>query len=168
MRKVGSEQIEWQGRHWIKGYIKIGYIDAEDLTLTPTDGYVHVYAKDAGTSKLYWKDDAGVEHEVAGASSIVTDHGALTGLADDDHTQYVLRSILTTNGDLFVRAAGAVSRLGVGSNGQVLTVSSGAPAWAAPATQTGSAWSVLTNGDPVTPELMWDSNGDVIMTETLR
>lgn len=25
-------------------------------------------------------------------------------------------------------------------------------------------WSVLTNGDPVTPELVWDSNGDVIMT----
>jgi len=29
----------------------------------------------------------------------------------------------------------------------------------------GSAWSCLTNGDPVTPELVWDSNGDVIMTE---
>lgn len=25
-------------------------------------------------------------------------------------------------------------------------------------------WSVLTNGDPVTPELIFDSNGDVIMT----
>lgn len=32
----------------------------------------------------------------------------------------------------------------------------------------GSAWSVLTNGDPVTPELIFDGNGDVIMVETLR
>ncbi len=33
---------------------------------------------------------------------------------------------------------------------------------------TGSAWSVLTNGDGGSPELVWDSNGDVIMTETYR
>ncbi len=59
------------------------------------------------------------------------DHGThLAGLADDDHTQYVLRSILTTNGDLFTRTAGAIARLGIGSDGDVLTVSSGAPAWA--------------------------------------
>lgn len=32
----------------------------------------------------------------------------------------------------------------------------------------GSAWSVLTNGDAGSPELLWDSNGDVMMTETLR
>ncbi len=31
----------------------------------------------------------------------------------------------------------------------------------------GSDWSVLTNGDPVTPELIFDGNGDVIMVETL-
>jgi hypothetical protein len=80
---------------------------------------------------LYLVDDAGVATEV-GAGGGVTDHGALTGLGDDDHTQYVLRSILTTNGDLFTRAAGAIARLGVGSNGDVLTVASGAPSWAAP------------------------------------
>ncbi len=32
----------------------------------------------------------------------------------------------------------------------------------------GSAWSVLTNGDATTPELIFDGNGDVIMLETLR
>lgn len=30
----------------------------------------------------------------------------------------------------------------------------------------GVEWSVLTNGDADQPELMFDSNGDVIMTET--
>lgn len=37
---------------------------------------------------------------------------------------------LTTNGDLLTRAAGVLSRLGIGSDGQVLTVASGAPTWA--------------------------------------
>lgn len=62
----------------------------------------------------------------------VTDHGALTGLSDDDHPQYVLRSILTTDGDIFYRNAGAIARLGVGSNGDVLTLADGLPSWAAP------------------------------------
>jgi len=59
----------------------------------------------------------------------VTDHGALDGLADDDHPQYVRRNVLTTNGDLFVRSSGDVTRLAAGSNGQVLVVSSGLPTW---------------------------------------
>jgi hypothetical protein len=59
------------------------------------------------------------------------DHGALTGLGDDDHTQYVLRSILTTDGDVFVRSGGAIARLGIGSDGQFLKVVGGAPVWAA-------------------------------------
>ncbi len=49
-----------------------------------------------------------------------TDHGTLTGLGDDDHLQYVLRSIVTTKGDLFVRDANAVNRLAVGMDGQLL------------------------------------------------
>ena len=40
-----------------------------------------------------------------------------------------LVSPLTTNGDLFVRAGGVDARLGIGSTGQVLTVSGGAPTW---------------------------------------
>lgn len=59
-----------------------------------------------------------------------TDHGNLSGLLDDDHTQYVLRNILTNNGDLFYRSGGVIARLPIGTNGQVLTVVSGLPAWA--------------------------------------
>lgn len=29
-------------------------------------------------------------------------------------------------------------------------------------TGTGGYWTILTNGDPVTPEIIFDSNGDVI------
>lgn len=37
---------------------------------------------------------------------------------------------LTTNGDIVIRSAGTTTRLGIGSNGQVLTVVGGLPAWA--------------------------------------
>jgi len=40
-------------------------------------------------------------------------------------------SVLTTDGDLLTRAGGVPARIAIGSNGQVLTVVSGAPAWAA-------------------------------------
>lgn len=81
------------------------------------------------------------------------DHGGLVGLTDDDHTQYVLRSLLTTLGDLpYGGAAGAWSRLA----GNVTTTrkflrqtgdgaASAAPAWDTiadadvPATHSGSA-----------------------------
>jgi hypothetical protein len=43
-------------------------------------------------------------------------------------------STLTTNGDLvYGTGSGALSRLGIGSSAQVLTVSSGLPSWATPA-----------------------------------
>lgn len=65
----------------------------------------------------------------------VTDHGDLTGLEDDDHTQYILKSLLTTHGDVLFRNASGVQRLGAGTSGQFLkTLGVGAnPAWATPA-----------------------------------
>lgn len=55
-----------------------------------------------------------------------------------------LRSILTTNGDLLTVAAGTLARVGIGSSGQVLTVSGGAAVWAAP---TGFANPMSAQGD---------------------
>ena len=57
------------------------------------------------------------------------DHDLLAGLADDDHTQYTLRSILTANGDIFIRSGGVIARLAVGGAGQVVGVVAGLPAW---------------------------------------
>lgn len=73
-------------------------------------------------------DDTPVNGETAQpiSSNWAFDHVA----AADPHTGYVLESVLTTNGDLFIRAAGAIARLGIGTDDQVLTVVSGAPAWA--------------------------------------
>lgn len=51
--------------------------------------------------------------------------------------------------------------------GQVLTATS-ATTFAFAAAPAGSAWSVLTNGDGASPELIFTDDGDVIMTETPR
>lgn len=57
-------------------------------------------------------------------------------------------SPMTTNGDLITRSGGAASRVGIGSAGQVLTVSGGAPAWAtnAPAAANITGQVAIANG----------------------
>ena len=51
-------------------------------------------------------------------------------------------STLTTNGDLlYGTGSGALSRLGIGSSAQVLTVASGVPSWATPAS--GGGWTSI-------------------------
>jgi hypothetical protein len=71
------------------------------------------------------------EPEGSTGSSGVTDHGALTGLSDDDHTQYTQKATLTTTGDLYyASSASTPARRGIGSEGQVLSVVSGVPNWA--------------------------------------
>ena len=58
--------------------------------------------------------------------------GASGSASHEDHV-HALAFGSDANGDIIVRAGGAYGRKGVGSNGQVLTVVSGAPDWAAPA-----------------------------------
>lgn len=70
----------------------------------------------------------------AGETSLHThDHGALNGLADDDHTQYTQKATLTEQGDLYyASAASTPAALAHGTAGQYLkTGGHGAnPSWA--------------------------------------
>lgn len=64
-----------------------------------------------------------------------TELGYVSGVTSAIQTQIngKLTDPMTTNGDLITRAAGVASRVGIGTSGQVLTVSAGAPAWLTPA-----------------------------------
>jgi hypothetical protein len=66
----------------------------------------------------------------------VSTHALLKGLSADDHPQYLLRSILTTRGDILVEGASAATRLGLGTTGYWLTAGATDPAWTAPAALT--------------------------------
>lgn len=73
---------------------------------------------------LFFASDTFALSVASGGSWRTVDHGGLGGLGDDDHTNYVLRSILTTKGDLFVRDTTGVQRIAVGANTHVLTADS--------------------------------------------
>jgi len=64
-------------------------------------------------------------------------------------TTYVAKALTTTTGDIiYASAANTPARLGIGSSAQVLTVASGIPSWATPASAGGTwaAWTpTLTN-----------------------
>ena len=97
--------------------------------LTPTAGMV-IYNSTTTQFQKYenaaWRADLGFN----------SDHGGLGGLGDDDHTQYQLKSLLTTQGDIiYATAASTWARLAKGTATQQLIMNAGAtaPAWASPA-----------------------------------
>ena len=76
-----------EGQEWVVVDTYLSLKEVATIPHTPEANQIRYYAKDkAGVSAFYFVDDAGVEHEIGAA--ILTDHGVLTGLADDDHPQY--------------------------------------------------------------------------------
>ena len=68
--------------------------------------------------------------------------------------QYLALSTVTTAGDLIVGSgASAVSRLGVGSNGQVLEVVSGSPAWTTPSAGISPVAGIISTANYAQPTL---------------
>lgn len=65
-------------------------------TFAPTGGELRISSQDAADVVEFWEDKAGAWTAV-GSGGGVTDHGALTGLGDDDHTHYAKLA-----GDTFV------------------------------------------------------------------
>lgn len=76
-----------------------------------------------GTSGKSHSPGIAIEHCVsAGDYSDANSH--IFDTTRNDHTQYLLRNILTTKGDIFASAAGGIVRVAVGSDGTVLTADS--------------------------------------------
>ena len=103
-------------------------------------------------------------HQSTGAQGGQLDHGlALTGLTDDDHTQYQKESLLTTAGDLpYATADSTWQRLAIGTVNQLLRTNSGAtaPEWGiltASGSYTGndSANRAIPHGLGITPKIVF-------------
>ena len=132
------------------------YLKGLDGAVTLSDGL------DLGTNELTINslEIVGVDGEVNkavvedhthadGANCGTIDHEALTGRGDDDHTQYALRTILTTRGDIIYRNATVWTRLAKGTEGQVLTMGANDPGWStAPATLTVAETEVFNGTSP--------------------
>lgn len=82
----------------------------------------------ANTTVLIQYDSTSSRWRVIGAPG-VTDHGALTGLTDDDHP-YILESLADAAGDILVASADDTwAKLAKGSDGEVLSMVGGSVDW---------------------------------------
>jgi len=92
-----------------------GKITAHEGLADPHTVYLNVARHDLAARHPLSVLDPLVCSEAEADSKIAT-HAA----AADPHTVYVLRSILTTQGDIFIRGAAGVERLGIGASGYFL------------------------------------------------
>ena len=147
----------YEGNEWVAYDTAITFKELDTAPAEVEEHHIRVYAKDKdGVSALYLKDDDGNEREIATTEAIVSDHGELEGLADDDHPQYHNDArALTWIGTR------STSDLPEGSN---LYYTDERVDDRLAAAGGGSSWSVLTNGDEDAPELIF-ADGDVIMVE---
>jgi len=88
---------------------------------------------------------------------------------DGDATPPPFENPMEAAGSLVVGGeSGAAEELPAGTEGQVLVMVAGTPTWVDGSTISGGAWSVLTNGEPADPQLIFTAEGDVIMVEIDR
>jgi microcystin-dependent protein len=121
----------------------------EELCLcdSMTSTNFHVTRGFDGTTGKSHATGAIIEHCV-GAVDYRDANAHIYDTSRDDHTQYQLRSALTTKGDLYVRGASGVLRLPVGADGTTL---------AADSTQTqGLKWTTL---NVIPPGALWAYGG---------
>jgi hypothetical protein len=73
------------------------------------------------------------------SSAIQTQIDGKSGTSHNHNSDYIAKTLTTTTGDIiYASSANTPARLGIGSTGNVLTVSGGIPSWAAPAGGGGS------------------------------
>ena len=111
-------------------------IDAQYLTLAANGVLTDYRILDVG-NMLVAVDGGPAGNYSLNVDPSQVDHAALDNLTvGNPHSQYMLGTILSANGDILTRVAGSPAALAAGSNGQVLTMVTGAPAWEFPASST--------------------------------
>jgi hypothetical protein len=79
----------------------------------------------------------------------VTTNTATQTLTNKTLTSPVINVTSDATGDIYYRNAGLLSRLPIGSTNDVLTVASGLPSWAAPASSGQAAWTLIGVTEPI-------------------
>lgn len=138
---VGNQVIRWS-KTPASGTTSLTGNDDNSVVLSYVVGYEQVYLNGVLLSR-------GSDYTATNGSSITLTSGTVTGdiveviasmpvAITDVYTQtqvnsaFVSKSLTTTTGDIiYASGANTPARLGVGSSGQVLTVSGGVPAWGA-------------------------------------
>lgn len=110
-------------------------VDAQYLTLAANGILTDYRILDLGGMLVAVDGGPGGNYQL-NVDPTAIDHANLDNLTTGNpHPQYLAGTILAANGDIITRVAGSPAALGIGSSGQVLTVSGGLPAWAdAPST----------------------------------
>ena len=108
-----------------------GVTASSPLTGGGTSGDVTVGIQDASTTQ---KGAVQLENSTSSTSTTTAAVPASVKSAYDLANGAIAKSTVTTNGDLiYGTGSAAVTRLGIGSTGNILTVAGGVPSWAAPA-----------------------------------
>lgn len=108
-----------------------GVTATSPLTGGGTSGAITVGIQSASTSQ---SGAVQLENSTSSTSTTTAAVPASVKSAYDLAAAAIPKSTVTTNGDiLYATGSSAVTRLGVGTSGQVLTVSGGIPSWATPA-----------------------------------
>jgi len=95
-----------------------------------TSGSVGIAIQDASTSQ---RGSVQLSDSTSTTSSVLAATPTAVKSAYDLAAAAIPKSTVTTNGDLIVgTGSSTVSRIGIGTTGQVLTVAAGVPSWAAP------------------------------------
>ena len=105
-----------------------GVTATSPLTGGGTSGAITVGIQDASTTQ---KGSVQLSDSTSTTSSILAATPTAVKSSYDLAAAAIPKSTVTTNGDIiYGTGSGTVTRLGVGSSGQVLTVASGVPSWA--------------------------------------
>ena len=105
-----------------------GVTATSPLTGGGTSGAITVGIQDATTSV---KGAVQLSDSISTTSSILASTPTATKSAYDLAAAAIPKSTVTTSGDvIYATGSGAVTRLGIGTTGQLLSVSGGVPAWA--------------------------------------
>ena len=138
----------------VKAYTDSGTQTLSNKTIDTASNTITVAADDVASGTLA-HERGGLEADVSAYNGLVKISAGVTSAVQD------LNGTATTEGDLLVRGTSAIQRLGVGSDGQVLTanaLASGGVEWstAGASTVTVQASEAITAGDPV---VLYDDAG---------